>query len=86
MALKLKRPFSKVFTLKQGAQAFSDEELFLTSLKPPENGPSRCRGEVGARSKRTSQWGMMWQVQWPQWPWSDLYWESQQAPKEEGGM
>lgn len=85
MALKLKRPFSKVFTLKQGAQAFSDE-LFLTSLKPLENGPSRCRGEVGARSKRASQWGMVWQVQRPHWPWSDLYWESQQAPKEGGGM
>lgn len=63
VALKLKRPFSKVCTLKQGAQAFSGEELFLTSLKPPENGPSRCRVEVGVRSKRASQWGMVWQVQ-----------------------
>lgn len=55
VALKLKRAFSKVFMLKQGARGFSDEELFLTSLKPPENGPSRCRVEVGAGSKSASR-------------------------------
>lgn len=51
VALKLKRLLSKVLMLKQGAWAFSEEELFLTFLRPPEKGPGRCRGEVGAGSK-----------------------------------
>lgn len=47
--LKLKRLFPKVSTFLQGACAFFffSDELFLISLKIPENESSKCKGIKG---------------------------------------